>query len=451
MDIYGTNGIDNLTGTNINDRIYGFAGNDILKGGDGHDRLDGGLGADSMAGGNGDDVFIVNSMADTITELAGQGNDTVISFVDTDIEWLPNNVENLTLSGTATYGDGNSLDNVIRGTNSVNYLYGLNGNDTLFGNGGNDFLVGGNGNDKLDGGLGGDQMFGGAGNDSYYVDSVYNTDKDTITESNGEGIDTVTISSSAYGYEYYLPEHVENLILNGALPGEGVKGNSLNNVMISNSTNFRNHMYGDSGNDTLIGNDRADSLAGGYGNDQLSSGAGEDDLHGAQGNDILIAGAGNDYLDGNTGNDILNGGVGIDRLWGDWSTGGADTFILGYRGSANADFIGDFNHQDDVIHLTNSLDAGMSSAISPGIKGLVFTNGNIPGNILNSGWYFEGSGLTGNNSSNQFSGIYVNTTSGEIWYNPTNNSISATDAEIIGRVNVSAAASLDYTDFVYGG
>jgi len=439
MDIYGTNGIDDLTGTNINDRIYGFAGNDILKGGDGHDRLDGGLGADSMAGGNGDDVFIVNSMADTITELAGQGNDTVISFVDTDIEWLPNNVENLTLSGTATYGDGNSLNNVIRGTNSVNYLYGYNGNDTLFGNGGNDFLVGGNGNDKLDGGLGSDSMFGGAGHDEYIVDKLDyyrfgdNTlDMDTVTEASGQGTDTVIIANSVNeSGPYILPGNVENLRLNGMLVW--AQGNNLNNLITNNNANtIAIQLDGWDGNDTLIGNNQYDALYGG------------------NGNDILIALGGVDHLYGGSGNDILDGGTGVDILRGDSEATGAgvDKFILNYRGITNADTIQDFNHQNDTILLGSYLDAGMSSAINPGIKGLVFTNGNI----LNSGWYFEGSGLTGNNSSNQFSGIYVNTTNGEIWYNPTNNSISATDAEIIGRVTIaSVAASLDYTDFVYGG
>ncbi len=92
----------------------------------------------------------------------------------------------------------------------------------------------------------------------------------------------------------------------------------------------------------------------------------------------------------------------------------------------------------------------MIGAINPGIKGLSFTGGNNPGNVLNPAWYFEGSGLTGNNNQSQLSGIYVNTTNGDIWYNPTNNSTNATDAEIIGRVSASVATSLDYTDFVYG-
>lgn len=46
------------------------------------------------------------------------------------------------------------------------------------------------------------------------------------------------------------------------------------------------------------------------------------------------------------------------------------------------------------------------------------------------------------------SGIYVNTTNGGIYYDPT--SFVANDAVLIGQVAVATAASLDASDFVYG-
>ena len=47
-----------------------------IEGGDGNDILDGGLGNDAMVGGLGDDTYFVTQQGE-VTELAGEGNDTV--------------------------------------------------------------------------------------------------------------------------------------------------------------------------------------------------------------------------------------------------------------------------------------------------------------------------------------------------------------------------------------
>jgi serralysin len=93
-----------------------------------------------MAGGFGNDTYITNG-ADTITEAAGGGIDTVQSSVSYT---LGANLEKLTLTGSsAINGTGNSLANVITGNGAAN---------TLNGGGGIDTLAGGRGNDKLTGG-----------------------------------------------------------------------------------------------------------------------------------------------------------------------------------------------------------------------------------------------------------------------------------------------------------
>ena len=94
-----------------------------------------------MSGGLGDDVYIVDSTSDVVTEAASGGTDEVRSSVTLT---LGANVENLTLTGAANIaGTGNSLNNVITGNS---------GNNTLTSGGGNDTLDGGAGNDTLDGG-----------------------------------------------------------------------------------------------------------------------------------------------------------------------------------------------------------------------------------------------------------------------------------------------------------
>lgn len=128
--LFGTNNSDAILGLNGNDMLFGFGGNDQLSGGKGDDQLDGGIGSDTMAGGKGNDVYIVDSVNDDIIEMGGQGTDSVLASIDYT---LGNNVENLTLIGSADRGIGNDLDNVITGNNRSNTLEGGAGNDILTG------------------------------------------------------------------------------------------------------------------------------------------------------------------------------------------------------------------------------------------------------------------------------------------------------------------------------
>ncbi|WP_353643020.1 pre-peptidase C-terminal domain-containing protein [Mesorhizobium sp. WSM2239] len=82
-----------------NDELFGDTGNDALFGQGGNDRLDGGAGADSMVGGTGDDIYVVDSAGDTTMENAGEGTDTVRSY----ISWvLANNVSGWSCKAQAT-------------------------------------------------------------------------------------------------------------------------------------------------------------------------------------------------------------------------------------------------------------------------------------------------------------------------------------------------------------
>jgi Ca2+-binding RTX toxin-like protein len=71
--INGTDGADNLTGTNKDDLINGGTGDDKLSGGAGNDKLLGGLGNDTLNGGAGDDILFGDEGNDTL--LGGAGDD----------------------------------------------------------------------------------------------------------------------------------------------------------------------------------------------------------------------------------------------------------------------------------------------------------------------------------------------------------------------------------------
>jgi Ca2+-binding RTX toxin-like protein len=158
-----------LTGTaNINGT--GNALDNVLTGNSGNNILTGGLG---------NDTYVVNKLGDSIIELANEGIDTVHS----SISWtLGNNLENLTLTGTANInGTGNSLDNVLTGNSGKNTLTGDLGADTLIGGLGVDTLNGGAGKDKFTGGKGNDTLLLGSG------DGV----ADIVFYASGDGRDTV--------------------------------------------------------------------------------------------------------------------------------------------------------------------------------------------------------------------------------------------------------------------
>ncbi|TMJ14706.1 MAG: calcium-binding protein, partial [Alphaproteobacteria bacterium] len=139
------NGVANvITGNDSANHLYGLAGDDTLIGNGGDDVLDGGTGADQMFGGTGNDFYFVDNAGDQVTELAGQGTDTVSSGISYT---LGANVENLILTGSALDGTGNGLDNVLTGNGLSNHLNGGAGNDRIAGGGGYDYLSGGTGND----------------------------------------------------------------------------------------------------------------------------------------------------------------------------------------------------------------------------------------------------------------------------------------------------------------
>lgn len=182
--IRGTDADNTLVGLSGDDGLFGQAGKDALFGGAGDDVLDGGLGVDDMRGGNGDDIYYVDNARDVVYEAPGSGIDWVINSISFSLNSAARaNIENLNMQGSAFFGIGNALGNIIDGNDIDNSLRGLSGNDSLFGRQGDDALFGGSGNDLLDGGLGADVMTGGGGigSDRFRFDTALGT-IDTIQD-----------------------------------------------------------------------------------------------------------------------------------------------------------------------------------------------------------------------------------------------------------------------------
>jgi Ca2+-binding RTX toxin-like protein len=241
LTLTGTSGLSG-TGNTADNVLTGNSGANTLTGLAGNDTLDGGTGNDTMVGGAGNDTYVMNVSSDVVTELAGEGTDTIqAAFTMT----LATNFENLTLTGTSGLsGTGNTVDNVLTGNSGANVLTGLAGNDTL------------------DGGTGNDTLVGGAGNDTYVVD----VSTDVVTELANEGIDTLRSAATLT-----LGTNIENLTLTGSAALSGT-GNTLNNALTGNTG--ANTLTGLAGNDTLDGGLGNDTLVGGAGADTYLFGAG---------------------------------------------------------------------------------------------------------------------------------------------------------------------------------
>ena len=125
--------------------LSGTPADDVLLGTAGSDRIDGGAGVDLMYGGAGNDVYVVDSQADRVIERVAGGVDHVMAYGN---YLLPDEVENLTLM-TAGEAQGNSLDNVLRGSAGADGIIGYAGNDVLIGGAGADRLLDGLGIDRF--------------------------------------------------------------------------------------------------------------------------------------------------------------------------------------------------------------------------------------------------------------------------------------------------------------
>ena len=262
----GTTGADVLNGTDYPSLLNGMGGDDLLTGGASNDQVNG-----------------------------GDGNDTL-------------------------YGRGG--DDTLNGGNDNDLLLGEDGNDVLLGGSGDDTLYGGSGNDTLNGGTGADDMFGGIGDDTYTIDNV----GDRVTESPGEGTDTVRVSLASY----VLPDNVERL----SYSGTGTGATSLSGNAGDNS------VTGGNGNDMLNGLGGNDTLSGGAGNDRLDGGTGDDRMVGGSGNDTYVVDSGGDTVIENT-----NGGTDTVLSTITYSLVDAPNVEnLTLTGTANIDGYGDANN-----------------------------------------------------------------------------------------------------------
>ncbi|MFN6185199.1 MAG: ELWxxDGT repeat protein [Microcystis sp.] len=221
----------------------GTINNDDFIGTSGPDTLAGTSGADAMTGLAGNDTYTVNNAGDLVIEALNQGTDTVQASISYT---LPNNVENLLITGTGNLnGTGNALNNQITGNSGNNSLNGAAGTDTLIGGAGNDTLNGAAGIDTLTGGTGTDIfIFQFSQSTSAALDRVTDfaigTDKiDLLSQAGGAINAPLAFTRAANSTTTNINTIVTNVFTdaNGATAGNQALGtNSAALVRVANAT-----------------------------------------------------------------------------------------------------------------------------------------------------------------------------------------------------------------------
>jgi VCBS repeat-containing protein len=384
--LIGGDGNDTLYGGAADDELDGGTGNDALDGGTGNDALDGGIGADLMRGGSGDDNYVVDDTGDRVLEAASEGIDTVFSSIS---YVLPDQVENLTLSGTSDLnGTGNALDNVLVGNSGNNLLDGGLGNDTYV------YKLGAGLDTLIDAG-GNDTVRFGAGLSLDNVALRLTTDNGVLTahvrilgadgcEQPDQGFDFVMdhdstgkAGSPIEGFQFadgstktFADVQIKTVLSDGVHDITTITTGRDDDI-ITAGNNQHNTIDSGSGNDTVYAFNQGDTIFGGGGNDVLVGGNGDDTIDGGCGTDILAGGHGDDVLRdlGDDGGNVLLGSYGNDTI----VAGSNDDFIAGGLGGdtisagGGANVIA-YNKNDGADTITPSAGAQNTLSLGGGIS-----------------------------------------------------------------------------------
>jgi Ca2+-binding RTX toxin-like protein len=344
------------------------------------------LGKNYLSGDLGKDLVI--GLGDRDSLFGGEENDTLL---------LLGNIANRANQNTSL--QGGSLNGVPQNA----LLDGGNGNDSLIAFGGlrgRNTLLGGEGIDTIRNYGDKSHVEGGAGNDILVMTGELGLFGNS-TLMGGAGDDSVNVAGTGGTNLLYGDVGADTLVGSnptGTNPGDTLYGGDAANTDTGNDSltaGARSLMFGQQGNDTVVGTGANASLYGGQGTDSLVAG-GVSYLSGDLGSDTLVTGATNqNTLLGGEGNDslygvggaqnILNGGVGNDIL----VAGSTDDTLIGgegndfYIGTADADTLGGEAGRSGSDTLYGGVGADSLIGIA-GFDGFYYANNNEIGDTITS-------------------------------------------------------------------
>ncbi len=337
---------DTMLGGAGDDTLFGSAGVDVLNGGVGNDQLDGGDGDDSLVGGAGNDSILGQGGNDTLrsgagkdTVLGGDGDDSIIAALGDSVD---------------SFGGG-------EGSDSFEFIGSNSANTFNVGQAAGRLTVS---IDTTTQSLSSDielvQVTARGGTDRINIADLSGVGATELRLNAGTGNDRVQAEAGAKlgGVLLRVFGEAGNDLLVGTDSAELLNGGDGNDTLIGNDGT--DTLNGDAGDDsidggagsdvidggdglsTIDGGDGDDSLTGGILNDVINGGAGNDTLAGINGNDVLNGMEGNDSLAGGSGDDNLDGGAGDDTL-----DGGTDNDTI--NGNDGNDLVNGFHGDDQIL------------------------------------------------------------------------------------------------------
>ncbi|WP_170134877.1 calcium-binding protein [Acuticoccus kandeliae] len=223
----------------------------------------------------------------------------------------------------------------IHGGEGEDIILGNSGNDKIYGDEDEDFLIGGAGRDRVHGGEGADLVMGDFPTDGPVGDFILPLIEAMAAQAENPEED---LGEDAPTIEEIVSELTGAFISIGDALGQ-----------------FNDFLFGDEGNDVVIGGLGLDRVWGGEGNDVLFGLEGNDRMFGEDGDDVIFGGEGDDRMFGGAGDDVIVTGEGDDMMFGSF---GADRFLV--RGvieedafiDTGEDIIYGFEHGTDIIDLS---------------------------------------------------------------------------------------------------
>jgi Ca2+-binding RTX toxin-like protein len=359
------------------DTASGTGGDDEIDGSENADILLGGVGADDIIGGPDDDIIVGDS--GKLDYDTGDGNLSTLDLILTTDNILPapggideisgGEANDIVLGGDEgdfIFGDDTLLgspssptgeDILVGDQGEIVFINGIlariKTTDTVPGDGGADTIEGNEENDIILGGVAGDDLYGHTEDDIIIGDEgqlKFNLASGSGGDSDPQTLDLIETINSALGdSDTIYGDSGEDIILGGTA-GDDIWGNTEDDLILGDSGKVI--MPGEvidmvmttdpavGGDDTIEGNEDKDIILGGAASDDIWGHADDDIILGDNGKitmpDEVIeliettdpSIGGSDTIEGNAGADIIFGGAEGDDIWGN----DARDIILGDNG-----------------------------------------------------------------------------------------------------------------------
>jgi Ca2+-binding RTX toxin-like protein len=337
-------GADEVHGESGDDFIYGMVGKDILFGDSESDDIVGGWGADWISGGQGTDGIIGDDgrvLTARYAELPGNNTSEANPNDLTHYAELLNGIFMVDELNKLIRTPGDIQKAIINPTEMVNgeevgeifktvdlTPFNLDPNMAMQ----NRLFEPGYANDIIFGGLGNDFLHGSAGDDAIsgtealpeYFNAPVNPDDPTVAGDDLLRFDPNRIEFADYDEEFPRTKLVP-FVLNFDPAGDPTPDDP-DTELVSDDNFDEDAIFGDLGNDWLVGGPDNDNLFGGFGANLLDADDNKDtptpDNYGPDGPDIDIQ----DRAYGGAGRDVMIANTGGDRLM-DWA-GEFNSFIV---------------------------------------------------------------------------------------------------------------------------